>query len=243
MRCGALESGSSILRFQRCVQTASGFLRARSRAGDLHVDGSHSPGGSRASCNCLEQTSKSVAFGVQQIHKLTGEITEYLSPPPLQLRAEDLAVVLAEVIRISERELAEHGIRMTVVVKEPLPRLQLDGQFRSALKRVLEFSCALLPEGGELKIEAGLHWMEDDRYVELSLINASPTYLNVPLNDVFRPFLKVNDCRVGLSMAVARQILRRHFGKIAFRQEHRDRGVFSILIKVPSDNGFLQETS
>jgi len=190
-----------------------------------------------------QQSSKSVAFGVQQIHKLTREITEYLSPPPLQLRAEDLAVVLAEVIRISERELAEHGIRMTVVVKEPLPRLQLDGQFRSALKRVLEFSCALLPEGGELKIEAGLHWMEGDRYVELSLINASPTYLNVPSNDVFRPFLKVNDCRVGLSMAVARQILRRHFGKIAFRQEHRDRGVFSILIKVPSDNGFLQETS
>ncbi len=190
-----------------------------------------------------QQSSKSVAFGVQQIHKLTREITEYLSPPPLQLRAEDLAVVLAEVIRISERELAEHGIRMTVVVKEPLPRLQLDGQFRSALKRVLEFSCALLPEGGELKIEAGLHWMEGDRYVELSLINASPIYLNVPSNDVFRPFLKVNDCRVGLSMAVARQILRRHFGKIAFRQEHRDRGVFSILIKVPSDNGFLQETS
>jgi K+-sensing histidine kinase KdpD len=95
----------------------------------------------------------------------------------------------------------------------------------------------LLPRGGELRIEAGLHWMAGDRYVELSLINASPTSLTVESSDVFRPFLKVNERRVGLSMTVAREILRRHFGKIAFYQEHRNRGVFSILIKVPSDPG------
>ena len=183
-----------------------------------------------------EQSSKTVVRGVQQIHKLTGEIAEYLSPPPLQLRSEDVALVLAEVIRVSEKELAKHRIRLTVMLREPLPNLRLDWQFRSALKRVIEFSCVLLPQGGELQIEAGLHWVEHDRYVELKLINASPTQLKVEGNDVFRPFLKVNDCRVGLSMAVARQVLRRHFGKIAFRQEHRNRGVFSILIKVPTEN-------
>jgi signal transduction histidine kinase len=187
-----------------------------------------------------EQSSKTVIRGVDQIRKLTAEIAEYVSPPPLQLRSEDLALVLAEVIRVSERQLAEHGIELTVMLREPLPRLRLDWQFRSALKRVIEFSCALLPQGGKLQIEAGLRWVEDDRYVELKLINASPTHLNVEGNDVFRPFLKVNDCRIGLSMAVARQALRRHFGKIAFRQEHRNRGVFSILIKVRPENGLSQ---
>jgi hypothetical protein len=182
-----------------------------------------------------QQSSKAMALGVQQIRKLTREISEYFAPAPQQVKSEDLAVLLTEVIRGSERELAEHGIHMTAVVKEPLPRLPLDSQFRSALTRVIDFSCALLPSGGELKIEAGLHWMQGDRYVELSLINASPTSLTVGSNDVFRPFLKVNECRVGLSLTVAREILRRRFGKIAFYQEHRNRGVFSILIKVPSD--------
>ena len=182
-----------------------------------------------------QQSSKAMTQGVQQIRKLASEISEYLAPAPQEVKPEDLAVLLTEVIRDSERELAEHGIHLTVVVKEPLPRLPLDWQFRSALKRVIDFSCALLPRGGELKIEAGLHWMEGDRYVELSLINASPTSLTVESNDVFRPFLKVNECRVGLSMTVAREILRRRFGKIAFHQEHRNRGVFSILIKIPAD--------
>jgi PAS fold len=183
-----------------------------------------------------QRSSKAIGHGVQQILKIAHEIEEYLEPPQFQLRSEDPAVVLTEVIRDSERELAEHGIRMAIVLRESLPKLPLDWQFRKALRRVIEFSCALLPQGGELKIEAGLRWVEGDRYVELSLINASPTYLNMESNDVFRPFLKVNDRQVGLSMVMARQILRRGLGKIVFHNEHGKRGVFSILIKVVSEN-------
>jgi hypothetical protein len=35
-------------------------------------------------------------------------------------------------------------------------------------------------------------------------------------------------------MAVAQQILKRHFGKIVFRKEQSNRGVFSLLIRVPN---------
>jgi nitrogen-specific signal transduction histidine kinase len=183
-----------------------------------------------------QQSSKTISQGFEQIRKLAHEIQEFLAPPPAELSAEDPAVVLTEVIQGSQQELADHGIRMAVVLKEPLPKLPLDWQFRNALRRVIEFSCALLPQGGELIIEAGLHRAGDERYVELSLVNASPIHLGVEEKDVFRPFLKVNDCSVGLSMAMARQVLRRHFGKIAFRKEHRNRGVFSILIKVPPES-------
>jgi hypothetical protein len=183
-----------------------------------------------------QQSSKTISAGFHHIRKLADEIQEYLAPPPAELSSEDPAVVLTEVIQTTQQDLADHGIRMVVVLKEPLPKLPLDWQFRNALRKVIEFSCALLPQGGELRIEAGLHRAGEDRYVELSLVNASPTHLSVEEKDIFRPFLKVNDCSVGLSMAVARQVLRRHFGKIAFRKEHRNRGVFSILIKVPPEN-------
>lgn len=180
-----------------------------------------------------QQSSKSIAHGFQQIRNISHEFQEYLSPPPPQLSSEDPAVVLTEVIRDSEQELADHGIQMAVMLREPLPKLPLDWQFRSALKRIIEFSCALLPQGGELRIEAGLQRIGEERFVEFNLVNASPTFLSLEEKDVFRPFLKVNDCCVGLSMALARQVLRRQLGKIAFRKQH-NRGVFSILMKVPS---------
>src|SRR5919198_1605890 len=69
-----------------------------------------------------QQSSKAVYHGIEQIRKLTREISEYLSPPPLKLRSEDLGLVLTEVIRASEPELVEYGIQTTVVLGKPLPK-------------------------------------------------------------------------------------------------------------------------
>ena len=182
------------------------------------------------------ENSSAVTNGVKQIRKLAHEIEEYLAPPPLELRSEDPVTVLKEVIQSRQSELVAQDIRIAVGLRQSLPRVPLDEQFRSALERVVDFSCALLPQGGELKIEAGLQQIGEVDYIELNLVTASPTSITVDEKDVFRPFLKLNGCRVGLSMAMARQVLRRHFGKIIFRKERCDQGVFSILIKVPSDS-------
>ncbi|HWP58360.1 MAG TPA: PAS domain-containing protein [Candidatus Acidoferrales bacterium] len=189
----------------------------------------------RLSGTLAPESSSTLARGVHQIRRLAREIEEYLSPPPLHLKLVDPATVLNEIIQSRQRELIAQGIQISVVLREPLPKVPLDEQFRSALDRVIDFSCALLPGGGELKIEAGIQRIGAADHIELTLLTASPTSITLEETDVFRPFLKINGCRVGLSMAVARQILRRHFGKIVFRKERSDRGVFSILIRVPSD--------
>ena len=86
-----------------------------------------------------------------------------------------------------------------------------------------------------MNIEAGVRRVGETRYIELTISNASPVSLSLEEKDVFQPFLKVNNYRAGLSLAVARHILRRHFGKIAFRKERTNQGIFSILIKVPTE--------
>ena len=87
----------------------------------------------------------------------------------------------------------------------------------------------------DLKIEAGVKRIGQAFYIELRVINVSPSCLDIDEKEVFRPYLKVNEYRVGLTMVLARQILRRHYGRIIFQKEQRNRAVFSILIKVPSD--------
>ena len=42
-------------------------------------------------------------------------------------------------------------------------------------------------------------------------------------------------------MAVAQQILRRHYGEIVFRKERSNRGVFSLLIRVPDPKKTLDK--
>jgi hypothetical protein len=100
-----------------------------------------------------------------------------------------------------------------MIVKEALPMVPLDDNFDRALRGVIDFSRALLPQGGELEIEAGIRRRQGERYIELNIASSSSTSLQVDESDVFRPFSNVNGYRLGLSMAVA-QILRRHYGEI-----------------------------
>ena len=177
-----------------------------------------------------KQTSNAVNHGVGNIKKLLLEMGEYLAPAPLELNLENPALVFAEVLRESVKELAELHIRISFVMQEPLPAVPMGRQLRNALREVIQFSRALLPHGGEVKIEAGLISTERGRELEIRVINASDTELGMEEVDVFRPFLNINGQRIGLSMAVAREILRRHSGKIIFRREQRNRAVFSIRL-------------
>lgn len=179
------------------------------------------------------ESAEAVSRGINRIRTLAHEIEEYLFPSAQRPRTEDPASLLTEMIQSKEKEMAAFGIRTGVIVKEALPKVPLDGQFDRALRDVIDFSRVLLPQGGELQIEAGMRRQEGERYIELNIVSSSATSLQVDEKDVFRPFSNVNGYRLGLSMAVAQQILRRHYGEIVFRKEDSNRGVFCLLIRAP----------
>lgn len=198
------------------LQTISGELELSRWSGVLSVE-----------------SAEAMARGITQIRTLAHEIEEYIFPSKHRPRTEDPASLLTEVIQSKEKEMAAQGIRTGVIVKEALPKVPLDGQFDRALRGVIDFSRALLPQGGDLQIEAGMRRREGESYIELNIASSSSTSLQVDEKDVFRPFASVNGYRLGLSMAVAQQILRRHYGEIVFRKEQSNRGVFSLLIRAP----------
>jgi signal transduction histidine kinase len=181
------------------------------------------------------QSARAVDRGIQRIAELTDEVHEYLALTAAEPRRENLVRTFREVIQLSSQELEDRGIRVAVEFKDQLPELPLGSDFCNAIKWVIDFSCALLPKGGDLKIEAGVKRIGAAFYIELRVINVSPSCLDIEEKEVFRPYLKVNEYQVGLTMVLAQQILRRHFGKIIFQKEQRNRGVFLISIKVPSD--------
>lgn len=172
---------------------------------------------------------------VNEIDRFLREANEYFSAVRTPFSVMDPLVVLRDLQRDVGKELADHGIRVSVVCKDTLPEVSVDlKKFRHAVRQVIGFSLLLLPNGGEILLDARHKTISGTQFVELNIVSISESSLACKDEDVFKPFVRVNDHGVGLSMAVAQEILRRQGGNIIFRKESQHRGVFTVLMEVRS---------
>ena len=172
---------------------------------------------------------------VDEIGKFLSEANEYFSPVRTPFSVVDPLVVLRDLKRQAGKSLADQGIRVSMVCKDSLPDVFVDPQeFRNAVRQIIDFSLVLLPNGGEVVLDAGQKTINGKKFIELSVTCISGSSLTCEEEDVFQPFVRVNDQRVGLSMAIAQEILRRQRGHIIFRKENENRGVFTILMEEAS---------
>jgi nitrogen-specific signal transduction histidine kinase len=173
-----------------------------------------------------------VSSAIMQIRALTGDIEEYFFPFPARCDDTDLPSVIANILDERADKIRASGIHSEFITHGTLPSVSLDERFAKTVKTVLDFSCALLAGGGELKIEAGACRRAETDYIEINVVSCCRGVLPIEEDRVFRPFTHFGGYRSGLSMTVARRALRRRSGKMAFRKEDANRGVFSILIPV-----------
>lgn len=179
--------------------------------------------------------SRGIIHAVEQINRLVGELEEYFFPPDINLSVANADLLLRDVIQQMQEELLPQGIDLKLIHPSSLPHVQLDArQIRRAIKRILDFSVALLPQGGELNIKAGKREIHGTQYVELQIISCSPCSLEIDENEVFQPFLQVRKYKAGLSLALAREALYRNRGQISFRKNNSQQALFSLLLEVCS---------
>jgi len=172
---------------------------------------------------------------VDEIGRFLSEANEYFSPVRTPFSVVDPLVVLTDLKRQAGKNLADHGIRVSMLCKDTLPEVFVDPiEFRNAVRQVINFSLVLLPNGGDVLLDAGQKTINGKKFIELCVTSISGSSLACEEKDVFQPFVRVNDQRVGLSMAIAQDILRRQHGEINFRKESQHRGVFTILMEVTS---------
>jgi nitrogen-specific signal transduction histidine kinase len=172
---------------------------------------------------------------IEEINRLLAELKEYFFPPDTQLSAANAVLLLRDLILKMQDELLRRGIHLKLVHESSLPYVRLDArQVRGAIQRVLDFSAALLPEGGKLNIKARRRETDDTQYVELQIISYPADSLKIDEKEVFQPFLQVGKYKAGLSLALARETLYRNRGQISFRKSNSQQALFSLLLEVCS---------
>jgi signal transduction histidine kinase len=175
---------------------------------------------------------RSCSFILAEIDRLNNVISSLLAfARPLRLAPRQVAVgeLFDSALLLARDDLASKGLRVSRVEAADVPSIRADPDlFRQVLLGLLANAADVTARGGEVFLEA----RRVDGVVELAVSDTGPGVAAELRSRVFEPFFTTRDRGTGLGLAVARQIVEAHGGRIDVGD--RPGGGARFAIRVPA---------
>lgn len=188
-----------------------------------------------------EQEAKALVRAIgQEVARLSRLSDQYLSMAKRkapELEESDLAALLTEAVKFMERDLTRHGVELVLSVDPDLPWVMVDpGQIRQTIFNLARNAREAMPEGGKVRISAAACGSE----VRVDVRDTGPGVPAEQVRELFDPFFTTKNHGTGLGLAVTRQILMAHGGRLEYRPAEPEGAIFSLVLPVegpvaPSD--------
>lgn len=124
-----------------------------------------------------------------------------------------LSDLFNEAATLLEGEMMRRGVRITVSCDADLPPLILDvEQFHQVLLNLINNAFEVMPEGGEIRIKAGL--CREENLVRIEIEDTGPGIPEEVCTQIFEPFFTTKEKGTGLGLYISRSIIENHEGEI-----------------------------
>jgi two-component system sensor histidine kinase HydH len=161
------------------------------------------------------ESLRACTFITEEIDRLSNVVSSLLAfarPPHLDVRPVAAADLFDRALLLSRDDLAAKGVRVRRDAPADLPRLAADPDLVSqVLLGLIANALEVVPVGGELALEAAAA----DGAVELRVADSGPGVPPEVRERIFEPFFTTRARGTGLGLAVARQIVEAHGGRIS----------------------------
>lgn len=174
----------------------------------------------------------------EEMHRLVRLINDLLNfsryqsgTQKLELQPGDVADILAQARQRFEGQAHSHGIEIELEVADDLPPLNLDRlQIERVIDNLIGNALRHTPEGGVIRLQARC---QEERVA----IAVEDTGEGIPFSQqsrIFEPFVQVGRKKggAGLGLALCKEIVQLHGGRIALRSQPGKGSRFYLLLPV-----------
>ncbi len=166
---------------------------------------------------------------VERASALLGELLEFARSPrridgseraeasaARPLRAEDVNAILAQMLTLAEGEARRRRVRIAPRLDPALPRVPVDPDRMKQLflNLLLNAIQAIEGEEGEVVVETAARRGPEGAFVAVAVRDTGTGIAPADLPSLFTPFFSRKPHGVGLGLAVCREIVRAHGGRI-----------------------------
>jgi two-component system NtrC family sensor kinase len=183
-----------------------------------------------------EQCLDLIAEESRRCGDLVKNLLTFSRTAPLNVQTTDLNTVVDRAVRLVAHQMELNGVELHLELPPGLPRVQCDpGQIEQVLLALIMNAIDAMPRGGNLWVGTQEHageeifWVRDDG-------SGIPQDI---LPQIFEPFLTTKESgkSVGLGLAVSRNIVARHRGRIEVTSELGKGTTFTVTLPLDGAAG------
>jgi signal transduction histidine kinase len=172
---------------------------------------------------------KNISQQVQHIEELISDICDVVRPLKPEFCLTDMKEFLGNWCKAVEAEANLAGVTVNISMEKELPSMYIDRSLvRQALWHIFENSLESMTDtGGDIIIKVRLCW----DYIHIEFIDTGGGFKELSTTEAMQPFMSTKTGRMGLGLALCRQIIFDHGGDIKIVSD-KNKGT-SVLIKLP----------
>lgn len=173
-----------------------------------------------------------IVYAIDRASLSLQDVGEYFSLQELSVSQQRAECILHDVLSEFQNSFLEQGVKLRLLTGQSLPMVLVDpDKFRSVLQRIIEFCKTLLQDGGELEIEGVALRQHGTQKLEVRFTIRSLEPFEFDGGDLFSPFLRVNGHKIGIGLALAKEILKHLHAHLFFEKTLPECATITITLE------------